>query len=1196
MTVTATSDTPGVIPNTGSGAVSVSYTNPNATGTLTFAPVPGAVGTATITVTVTDNGSNVAPNVNSVSTSFVVTVTPVNQKPTLDPFISPGAINENSGMQTINLSGITAGMGENQFLTVTATSGNIGLIPAPSITYNSPDTSGYLSYTPTPNVSGTSVITVTVTDNGATGGANVNTVSQTFLVTVLAVNQAPTLNVIPNPPALPVNAVSQTVNLAGISPGAGDQGQILTITATSDNPDLIPNPIPVTYTQGATVASLTYVPVMDASGTATITVTVTDSGPTDNGGINTVSRTFTVAVTPANPGPVVGATAANLAYIQGAAATVIDPGVTVTDAGSSNIVSTTVSIVTNFARGQDLLSFVNAGGITGTYDAAHGILSLNGIATPALYQAALRTVRYSNTSSNPSTLNRIIQFQVNDGAASNNFGAATRTITVTAVNQAPTLNLIPDPAPIYEKAGTQVIDLGGITAGAGASQTLTITATSSNTALIPNPTVSYVSPAGTGSIAYTPAAALSGSAVISVTVTDNGGTANGGVASVTQRFTVVVLPVNQPPQLATIATPAAILENAGPQNVNLTGITSGAGDPQQFLTITAVSSNPALIPNPVGVSYTSPNATASLSYTPVPFTSGTASIIVTIQDDGGTANGGVYTVSQAFTVTVTPVNQQPTLDPITDPTPVNENTITSLSPAMITLTGISAGKGDKNQLLSLTAVSNNPGLIPNPTIIYTNGNSTGVLSYTPRANTFGSAVITVTVTDNGNTANNGVNAISRSFTVVIKPINLQPTLSVIPNPAAINEINTAPANPPLVTINLTGISAGPGETQNIFITATSSNTNLINPTVNYTSPNATGTITYTPALDAFGSAVITVTVMDDGGTANAGVDTLVRMFTVNVTHINQVPTLDLIPDSPILPVDADQQQVNLTGIGPGLGDAGQSLKLTVTSSNPSLILATPPALAPKVVYTNPSNRHALLQPEAGRQRHGGDHRHRDRRRRHGQGRHQHHLQSFTVTVQPLNHAPTINVINPITLIENSGQQTINLSGITDGDGGTQTVTPVTATSNNPGLIPNPVITYTNPNTTGMLTYTPVPGNTGTATITVTVTDNGGTANGGVNTFTATFVITVTPVNQLAHARPDPHPRADLRERPAADDQPDGHQRRRQHDAVRDRHRREQQPGPDPQPHGHLHQPRQPRHAHVHAGGQHQRHGQRSPSR
>src|SRR5262249_4239693 len=149
---------------------------------------------------------------------------------------------------------------------------------------------------------------------------------------------------------------------------------------------------------------------------------------------------------PANLGPVVTTTAANLAYLQGQAPVAIDPGITVTDAGSSNIVSAKVMIVNNFAAGQDLLAFTNQGGITGSFTAATGELDLVGIATPALYQAALRTVTFQNTSTNPSTLNRTVEFLVNDGAASNNIGLNFRTITVTAVNVAPTLNPLGTPA------------------------------------------------------------------------------------------------------------------------------------------------------------------------------------------------------------------------------------------------------------------------------------------------------------------------------------------------------------------------------------------------------------------------------------------------------------------------------------------------------------------------------------------------------------------------------------------------------------------------------------------------------------------------------------------------------------------------------------------------------------------------------
>jgi len=46
------------------------------------------------------------------------------------------------------------------------------------------------------------------------------------------------------------------------------------------------------------------------------------------------------------------------------------------------------------------------------------------------------------------------------------------------------------------------------------------------------------------------------------------------------------------------------------------------------------------------------------------------------------------------------------------------------------------------------------------------------------------------------------------------------------------------------------------------------------------------------------------------------------------------------------------------------------------------------------------------------------------------------------------------------LAENVGQQTVNLSGITSG-GESQTLV-VTATSDNTGVIPNPIVTYTAP--------------------------------------------------------------------------------------------------------------------------------------
>lgn len=105
--------------------------------------------------------------------------------PTLDTIADPDPILENSGKQTIDLSGITAGSNESQSLTVTATSDNKGLIPNPSINYNSPDKTGSLSYTPVGGTFGSATITVTVEDSGPHNPPNnINIITRDFKVIV----------------------------------------------------------------------------------------------------------------------------------------------------------------------------------------------------------------------------------------------------------------------------------------------------------------------------------------------------------------------------------------------------------------------------------------------------------------------------------------------------------------------------------------------------------------------------------------------------------------------------------------------------------------------------------------------------------------------------------------------------------------------------------------------------------------------------------------------------------------------------------------------------------------------------------------------------------------------------------------------------------------------------------------------------
>ncbi|HEV3004809.1 MAG TPA: DUF4214 domain-containing protein [Pirellulales bacterium] len=218
------------------------------------------------------------------------------------------------------------------------------------------------------------------------------------------------------------------------------------------------------------------------------------------------------------------------------------------------------------------------------------------------------------------------------------------------VNQAPTINPIPDPATILPSSPQQTIDLSGITGGAGETENLTVTAASDNTALIPSPSVTYTSPNSTGTLSYTPVAGAQGTATITVTVHDDGGTANGGIDTTTRTFHVTVTQVNDAPTIDVIPDPPPILPSSGQQSVNLAGITAGLNE-TQHLTVTAISDNTALIPNPT-VSYSSPNSTGTLFYTPVAGARGTATITVTVHDDGGTANSGVNTTTRSFTVHV----------------------------------------------------------------------------------------------------------------------------------------------------------------------------------------------------------------------------------------------------------------------------------------------------------------------------------------------------------------------------------------------------------------------------------------------------------------------------------------------------------------------------------------------------------------
>jgi len=164
------------------GGASGVYTNEICAGNATNATISGLVQGTTYYFAATTYAASGLESPFSSEVSYLVPMNApiVNQPPTLNA-ITNLTINENAGLKTVSLSGITSGAtNENQKLTVTAVSSNTGLIPNPTVNYSSANSTGSLTFTPAVNKTGTATITVTVKDSGTSN----NIVTRTFTVTV----------------------------------------------------------------------------------------------------------------------------------------------------------------------------------------------------------------------------------------------------------------------------------------------------------------------------------------------------------------------------------------------------------------------------------------------------------------------------------------------------------------------------------------------------------------------------------------------------------------------------------------------------------------------------------------------------------------------------------------------------------------------------------------------------------------------------------------------------------------------------------------------------------------------------------------------------------------------------------------------------------------------------------------------------
>ncbi len=209
-----------------------------------------------------------------------------------------------------------------------------------------------------------------------------------------------------------------------------------------------------------------------------------------------------------------------------------------------------------------------------------------------------------------------------------------------------------------EDVGAQTLDGWATSISAGpfeGVQAVSFTVSNDNAALFT--TAPALAPDGT--LTFQPASAANGVATLMITALDDGGTASGGVdTSGPQTVTLTVGAVNDPPSFA--AGPAVIAnEDAGAQMLVgwASAISPGpANESTQSVTFTVLNDKPTLFASAPALA-----ADGTLTYTSAADANGTATLTITAQDDGGTANGGVDTSApQVVTLTSQALGQRRT--------------------------------------------------------------------------------------------------------------------------------------------------------------------------------------------------------------------------------------------------------------------------------------------------------------------------------------------------------------------------------------------------------------------------------------------------------------------------------------------------------------------------------------------------------
>ena len=662
---------------------------------LSFDPTTSFIGAASLQIFTDDQGNTGTGGPLTDDDTINITVGGVNDVP-VNIVPGPQATNQDdalefsaSALNQISISDVDAGSHPME-ITLTATNGTVTLANTFGLTFSVGDGTADstmtftgtvvdinsaldgLIFDPTLSFDGTAQLQIVTDDQGNTGTGGVQVDTDTVIIAV-GINDAPVLApVTPNFTTITeddINNGGELVStLVGTSITDADAGALEGIAVTglvsgngtweysidggstwnavgavANNTALLLRSIDklrfVPDAQNATSASVTYHAWDQTSGSAGFKVDASTTGGSTS--FSAAIDTAGITVTAINDAPDITVAGTQLLYLNGDGAVAIDPALVVSDVDNTNLVSATVQFGKGYIKIEDTLVFTDQLGITGSFDANTGTLTLTGTTTVANYQTALRSVQYEDVNSPPTPGLLQVQFSVNDGS-------------VDSVIDTRTIKLIDDQRPRTSDDSGTVLEGGSVNIDLAANDSPSDAPIDLNSIVITSgPANGMVVINGDGTITYTHNGSETSSDSFTYTIDDTDPTTSNEAT-----VTLTVTPVNDVP----VATGNTVIANEdvalviGPSDFSFTDAES---DSLASVTITGLNLNGGTLTHTAGaVTVTNGMTVTAAQLADLTFTSAL---------NDSTDSGFTYTVNDAGTgvtsavmnITVNAVNDVP---------------------------------------------------------------------------------------------------------------------------------------------------------------------------------------------------------------------------------------------------------------------------------------------------------------------------------------------------------------------------------------------------------------------------------------------------------------------------------------------------------------------------------------------------------